>query len=184
MFHRIVGFKTLGLAYENTPDGRIYSAVSDVEKVAKERGFKVITCEVLDTTTDIQASDRSCLECYRELARRADAVYVTALTCVDRLATEIAEVFRSAGVPSFSMLGSKLVKQGIMLSISSDSGYAKLGNYNAMKFGEILNGTKPKALPQLFEDPLEIAVNMQTVRQIKFDMPESILRIATETYGQ
>jgi hypothetical protein len=53
-----------------------------------------------------------------------------------------------------------------------------------MKFGEILNGTKPITLKQVFEDPLDIAVNMQTVRQIGLDMPKSILSIATEIYDQ
>jgi ABC-type uncharacterized transport system substrate-binding protein len=182
MFHRIVEFETLGIAYENTPNGRIYSAVSTVEKIAKERGFKVITCEVLDTTTDTRKSDQSCLECYRQLSQVADAVYVTALSCVDRQTEAIADIFRKARIPSFSMTGSRFVKEGMMLSISSDSGYTKLGQYNAMKFGEILNGTKPMTLNQVFEDPLDIAVNMETVKQIGFDMPQSILNISAEIY--
>jgi ABC-type uncharacterized transport system substrate-binding protein len=184
MFHRIVGFQTLGIAYENTSDGRIYSAVSDVYRIAKERNFTVITCEVIDATVDTQKSNHSCMECYRQLAQKADAVYVTALTCVDRLGRQIATIFRSAKVPSFSMTGSKFVRKGMMLSISSDSGYTELGRYNAMKFAEILNGTKPVRFRQVFEDPLDIAVNMQTVRQIGFDMPKSILSIATEIYDQ
>lgn len=182
MFHRIVGFKTLGIAYENTSDGRIYSAITEAQQVAKERRFKVVSCEVIDATADTQRSDSSCMACYRQLAENTDAVYVTALTCVDRLGPKIANIFRAAGKPSFSLVGSKLVKEGIMLSISSDSGYAELGRYNAMKFGEILNGTQPITLNQVFEDPLDIAVNMETVRQIGFDLPESIIKVASEVY--
>lgn len=184
MFHRIVGFKTLGVAFENTPEGRIYSAVDDLREIAKERGFKVVFCEVLDTTSDTKKSDQSCLECYRKLAQETDAVYITALACVDRQARTIAEILRKARIPSFSMVGSEFVKKGVMLSISSDSGYKELGRYNARKFGEILNGAKPVDLKQVFEDPLEIAVNMETVRQIGFHMPESILKIATEIYEE
>ena len=182
MFHRIVGFQTLGIAYENTADGRLYSSIDEVYQVAGERGFSVISCQVTDTTPDTAMSDDSCLACYRQLARKADAVYVTALSCVDRRVPDIAEVFRAAGIPSFSMLGSKFVQKGLMLSISSDSGYMKLGRYNAMKFGAILNGTPPASLPQVFEDPLEIAVNLETARQIGFDIPGSILKIAAEIY--
>ena len=184
MFHRIVGFKSLGVAFENTPDGRIYSAMNEIHQVAGERGFRVVPCEVIDTTSDIQKADRSCLECYRRLAEEADAVYITANTCVDRLVKDLAEIFRNAGVPSFSMIGSKYVRDGIMLSISSDSGYIGLGRYNAAKFAKILNGAKPITLNQIFEDPLEIAVNMETVKRIGFEIPEGILRIANEIYNR
>jgi ABC-type uncharacterized transport system substrate-binding protein len=184
MFHRIVGFNTLGIAFENTPDGKIYSAISEAQQIAKERNFKIITCEVLDAIPDTQESDRSCFKCFRELSEKAEAVYVTALTCVDRKTSEIADIFKSARVPSFSLVGSKWVKSGILLSISSDSGYTELGKYNANKFGEILNGTIPRTLNQTFEDPLDIAVNMETVRAIDFYMPKSILKIATEIFGE
>ena len=182
MFHRIVGFKTLGVALENTTDGRIYSAMNELQAVSKERGFKIITCNVLDTNVDHQESDRSCLKCYEQLARKVDAIYVTALYCVDRRLDNIVKIFNKYKTPSFSMLGSKFVKKGLLLSISSDSGYNELGKYLADKIARILNGTKPVELKQVFEDPLDIAVNIETARQIGFDVPKSILSIATEIY--
>lgn len=184
MYHRIVGFNTLGIAYENTPDGRIYSALSEAHQVAEERGFNVILCEVIDTTADVQKSDHSCIECYQKLSQTAEAVYLTALTCADRQLAEIVKIFRTTRVPSFSMVGSKFVKKGAMLSISSDSGYTELGRYNAMKFGAILNGVKPIELKQVFKDPLDIAVNMETARRIGFKIPGTILKIATEIYEE
>lgn len=182
MFHRIVGFKTLGLAYEDTREGRTYAALSEVQKIAGERGFEVALCEVTDTTADKQQSNQSCLDCYRKLVREADAVYLTALTCVDRQIDILSKLFRKSRTPSFSMTGTKFVEKGIMLSISSDSGYVELGKYNARKFGAILNGTKPVKLNQKFADPLDIAVNIKTVKEIGFSMPKSILKVATEIY--
>ncbi len=184
MFHRIVGFETLGVAFEDTPDGRVYGAVDQIYKVAHERNFNVVSCNVIDTTTELEESDRTCVDCYRQLADTADAVYVTALTCMDRIPEKIAEIFISAKIPSFAMTGSQFVRRGIMLSISSDSGYAELGAYNADKFGKILNGAKPSSLPQLFEDPLDVAVNRKTAKQIGFVIPGSILKIATEIYDE
>jgi ABC-type uncharacterized transport system substrate-binding protein len=184
MFHRIVGFKKLGIAYEDTPDGRIYSAIHEVYRIAEERGYKVVSCKVTDTTSDTQISDRSCLDCYRQLAQESDAVYITALSCVDRKAEEISDLLRTQKTPSFAMVGSNFVKKGMMLSISSDSGYTALGRYNATKFGKILNGATPRKLNQVLKDPLEIAVNMETVRQVGFKMPDSILKIASEIYEE
>ena len=182
MFHRIVGFEKLGIAFEDTPDGRLYSAINEIDQVAKERNFKVVACEVTDATSDIKLADYSCLNCFRKIAQEVDAVYITALTCVDRNAEVIANIFVKNKVPSFSMVGSKFVRKGIMLSISSDSGYKELGKYNANKFGEILNGKKPVLLNQLFEDPLEISVNKTTAQNINFQIPDSIYKIATEIY--
>ena len=182
MFHRIVGFKTLGVAFENSEDGRIYSAINEVEKIAEERGFDTYFCELLDTTTEDEVAKQGCLNCFQQLAENSDAVYMTALNCADRNHEEIASILRDARVPSFSMMGSKFVEKGLMLSISNDSGYEALGSYQAMKFGAILNGTSPGALEQLFEDPLDIAVNMKTVRAIGFAIPESILKVAAEIY--
>lgn len=184
MFHRIVGFSTLGIAFENTPDGLIYATMSSAKQVAEERDFKIIPCEVLPASLDNFASDQSCLHCYRELSKKAEAVYVTALTCVERAQNEIADIFKEAQRPSFSQRGSGLVESGIMLSVSSDSGYDALGEYNATKFGEILNGARPRSLKQEFKDPLEIAVNIETAKEIGFEIPKSILKIATEVYGE
>lgn len=184
MFHRIVGFKTLGLAYEDTEDGRIYSALDEVYRVAEERGFQVATCKVNDSIGDKDLSNKSCLDCYKQLSKVSDAVYVTGLTCVDRQEAAIAAIFKKSRIPSFSMVGSKYVKKGLMISISDDAGYQSLGSYNATKFAKILNGKNPSELKQLFEDPLDISVNMKTVKDIKFNMPSSILKIAADIYEE
>ena len=184
MFHRIVGFDSLGIAFENTKEGRSYSAIDEAQRVAKERGFKLITCNVLDLTLNKTESDASCLKCYQDLSKRADAVYVTALVCADTQTKEVADIFKKARIPSFSMVGPKWVKEGILMSISSDSGYKALCHYNADKFGQILNGTKPRSLNQILEDPLHIAINTATAEAINFSMPKSIMTIATEIYGE
>jgi len=184
MFHRIAKFKNLGLAIEDTPLGKFYSAVEDVERIAKERGFSVTTCDVVVTPDDLEKEYQSCMKCFDYLAEKTDAVYVGALNCVDKNIEEIAGLFMNKKVPSFSIAGSKWVKKGLMLSISSDSGYKKKGSYNSIKFAEILNGAKPRSLDQTFKDPLDIAVNMDAVRSIGFKMPQSILKIAHEVYGE
>jgi ABC-type uncharacterized transport system substrate-binding protein len=182
MFHRITRFKTLGVAYEDTEEGLLYSAMAEVNQVAKERGFKVNTCKVVPPGQEPNETNQSCRRCYNRLAQQSDAVYLTALSCADHITRELADIFIKAKVPSFAQLGSYFVKQGIMFSISSDSGYLGIGRYHAEKIARILNGEKPGSLEQLFKDPLFIAVNLRTVKEIGFNMPKSILRIASDIY--
>ena len=39
LFHEIVGFRKLGLVYEDSPSGRSYAAVDAVRQIAMEKGF-------------------------------------------------------------------------------------------------------------------------------------------------
>ena len=182
MFHRIVKFKKLGIAFEDTPEGRSYSAISEAKEIAQERGFELVTCVITEDTPSKDLINKSCFDCFDKLNKEVDAIYLTALMCADFKTTELAESFKKAKIPTFSMLGSKWVKKGIMMSISSDSGYAATGYFNADKFGKILNGAKPRDLNQLCEDPLEIAINIDTIKTIGFKMPESIIQISSEIY--
>ena len=44
LFHQIIGFKKLGVTYDNDVAGRTYAAIDKVEKVADETGFEIIRC--------------------------------------------------------------------------------------------------------------------------------------------
>jgi ABC-type uncharacterized transport system substrate-binding protein len=183
MFHRLTHFKRLGVAYEDTPDGRIYAAMPAIEKVAVERGFELVTCNLDDSQADRDAAGRACLECMQALAANADAIYLTALLSIDEQLKPIAELLKNKKVPSFSMLGSKYVKEGILMSISTDEGYEAQGFYDAGKIARILNGAVPRTLEQVFPDPLDIAINMATAKTIGFTVPNGILRIAHQIHG-
>ena len=184
MFHRLVGFKRLGVAFENTPDGRLYSAMREVEIVSKERNFDVITCEVLDTTADRAAADKSCLGCFEKLSLQSDAIYVTALSCAKSRGKELSELFVRRKIPSFAMSGGAFVEDGIMLALSQAAGLKAQAVFHAEKIVRILYGERPRSLNQILDDPLFIAINMGTAKKIGFQVPNSMLRIATEVYDE
>ena len=77
VFHDIVGFERLGVAYEDTIYGRTYSAIDLVEKVATERGFDVVRCYTQSDTPDQSVAGDSVRQCFEHLADRVDAIYVT-----------------------------------------------------------------------------------------------------------
>jgi ABC-type uncharacterized transport system substrate-binding protein len=184
MFHRLVRFKKLGVVYENTPDGRTYSAISDLEKLSAERNFELILCDIVDSTDDRESAKRACMECFEKVVKEADAVYLTSVQSISENIERISSLLKQEKKPSFAMNGSKMVRKGILMSISNDGAYEALGLYYANKVASIFNGTKPRDLEQLYPDPLVIALNMETSRIIGFPIPKSILRIANEIYGE
>lgn len=182
MFHRIVNFKNVGIVHINTEEGKVYSALDHFDQISEERGFKVTTCPITQEA-EYNHKDNECRNCFEDLLKFVDAIYFTVLSCEERILPELIKMTIDAKIPSFSLTTSEYVKEGVMMSISSDSGYEAQGDYNAEKIIQILNGASPRSLNQLFEDPLFISVNLNTAERIGFEIPEGILRIASEVYG-
>lgn len=184
MFHRLVKFNTLGVAYENTPVGRLYSAIPDLTAVASERGFELVLCPYDDSEKNRVARGADLMACMEKLVHQSDAVYLTSLLALDETIGPLVSLLRDTKTPSFALIGSKYVKKGVLMSVSNDEGYRAQGLYDATKIARILNGAKPRDLKQEFSDPLNIAINMKTARMIGYEVPGGILRIAHEIYDE
>ena len=182
LFHEIVPFKRLGLVYEDSPEGRTYSAVAAVEQVAREQHFEVLSCNAPSNGVSPEVATRNAVECYAKLAPQVDAAYVTVHRGVTPASIDtVAEILRQARVPSFAMLGSEEVKHGLLLSLAQ-ADYSYVGLFYAETMARIFNGAKPRELSQVWIDPAKIALNLETARVIGFDPPVDILLAADEVY--
>ncbi len=182
VFHEIIGFKRLGVAYEDTVDGRSYAAIDVVEKVAAERGFEVVKCYAVSDVPDVARREREYVDCFRQLADRTDAIYVTVHGGVSaRSIPELVRIAKERHIPTFSQSGSEEVKQGFLVSISQ-AGFKYVGEFHAQTFAKVFNGARPNQLDQLFEEPPKIALNLKTAEVIGFDPPIVILGAADEIF--
>ncbi len=183
LFREIVPFKTLGIVYEDSHEGRTYAAVTAVEQVGRELGFTVEHCHAVSSSVSTQEATDNALACYEKLASaHVGGVYVTTHRGVtkDSIA-KIAASLAQAKVPSFSMAGSRDVREGILLSLAqADLSY--VGLFHAETIARIFQGAKPRQLSQLWVDPPKIALNLATARRIGFDPPVDILLAADEVY--
>lgn len=181
LFHDIIGFKRLGIVYEDTVAGRTYAALDDVKAVAAERGFEVVPCT---TMLDVHSGEafRNLLTCHEELAPNVDAMYLTENNGMqlDRFPELLAPLFAN-DIPTFSMAGSDEVRHGVLLSIAQ-AGFKYVGDFHAKTIAKILNGATPRLLTQVFEEPPKIAINLKTAERIGFDPPVDILMAADEIY--
>jgi len=182
LFYDIVPFKTLGLVYEDSPEGRTYAAVDAVEQVARELNFKVVPCLAPSNGIAQEDATRNALECYRELGPKVDAVYVTVHRGITPATiAQLGQILREAKVPSFAMLGSDDVKAGLLMSLAQ-ADYSYVGLFHAETIARIFNGARPRQLSQIWIDPAKIALNLETARVIGFDPPVDILLAADEVY--
>ena len=181
IFHYVIGFKSLGIAYKDTVSGRSYAAVRKVKKVAKERGFKIIQCHIKDTD-DLKEEEKSIFACYSKLASSAEAIYVTSQKGINKeTIPRLVDIAINNKVPTFSQAGSEEVKYGFMLSIAQ-AGFQPVGEFYAKTMGAILNGAMPRELKQIFEEPSKIAINLKTADKIGILPSIDILSVADELY--
>jgi len=184
IFHDIIGFHKLGIAYENSPGGRVYAAFDKVEKIAKERGFEIVSCYTLDEVPDKKVSEQSVKKCFQELGKKVDAIYVTIQNGVNkRSIPELVSIANLARIPTFAQSGSHEVKYGFLMSISKANLYP-LGRFHAETIAKVFNGAKPRELDQLFEGPVAIAINLKTAEIIGYDPPVDVLAVADEIYRE
>lgn len=186
VFHEIVDFKSLGMFFEDSVNGRSFSAIDSVEKVAKERGFKITVCHSFDEKMDdVKIRDDSVRKCVKELVdKKVDAIYVTQQNGVNRdTLRDVVKIANENHVPTFSQAGSAEVKAGLLLSLSQ-AGFKYVGNFEAQIIAKVLNGAKPNQLTQLFEEPPKIAINLRTAELIGFDPPIVMLGAADEIFHE
>ena len=184
LFHRLFGFKRLGVVYENTPAGRTYAAIDDIHQVAAERGFSVVTCEAPFSDVDRKVSTDHVIACHEKLAEKVDAVFITVHRGMDlKRMSEIMAPLLSHKIPTWSQRGPEEVQRGVLLSISR-GGFKAVGRFHAEVMARIFNGEKPRDIEQIYEDPKLVAINTAVARTIGYKIPDSVLRIAEVVYDK
>lgn len=184
IFHDIIGFEKLGIAYEDTVDGRSYAALDKVERIAEERGFEIVRCHTQSDVAETAAAEKSVKECFHQLGKKADAIYVTVQGGINAgTLPELVKIANSYGIPTFSQSGSHEVKAGFLMSIAQ-AGFKYIGRFHAETIAKILNGAEPRQLDQVFEEPPKIAINLRTAEIIGYDPPVDVLGAADEIYQE
>lgn len=182
LFHDIVPYRSLGIVYEDSPEGRTFGGVAAVESMARELGFAVQSCDAPFNDVTAEQAAQGAIACYQRLAPSVDAIYVTVHRGVTAASlTPIVQALLDAQVPSFSMLGSEEVRRGVLMSMAQ-ADYKPVGLFHAEVIARIFHGASPRELSQIWLSPAEIAINLKTAELIGFDPPIDILLASDEVY--
>ena len=181
-FHNIVPFDRLGVVYEETPEGRIYASLSSVLKVSVEKGFDVVSCIAMDQDISEVEAMEGVLECHEELAKKVDAVYVTAHRGVNpKWMPGVLEPLIKGKIPTFAQEGPDQVKRGVMLSIARVE-VDEMGLFQAGVIARAFHGENLGDIEQVYEEKKRIVVNNETAKRIEFSISESVLKVADKVY--
>ena len=182
LFHDIIGFRRLGVVFEDTPEGRTYAAVDAIERTAAAKGFEIVKCAAPFSGVPQEEAEKKVAACYEKIAVTADAVYLTVHRGLNaRSLPQVVAALIAAQRPSFSMLGESEVKHGVLMSVAQGN-YGYVGYFHAETIARIFNGAKPRALSQVWLAPAKIALNLKTAELIGYDPPVDILLACDEIY--
>jgi ABC-type uncharacterized transport system substrate-binding protein len=182
LFHDIMHFSRLGVAFEDSVEGRTFAGIDSIEKVAKERGFEIVRCIAPFNNVSLQEAEKAVVTCHKELAPKIDALYITVHRGVNlKNMPVLLEPLIEHKIPTFSMLGSEEVKHGVLLSIAQAE-FKYVGQFHAEVIAKILNGARARDIDQNWSDPLKIALNLKTAKLIQYDPPFDVMAAADEIY--
>ncbi len=182
LFYDMVGFKKLGIVYENSSEGRTFAAIDAVEKVAQERQFEIVPCEAPFSNVPKSIARKKIVECYKDIAPLVDAFYITVHRGVTLAnLANIMQPINERKLPTFSMKGADEVQHGVLMSISQ-ANFKDAGEFHAEVMAKILNGATPRTINQIWQAPPKIALNLKEAQIIGFDPPVDVLMASDEIF--
>ena len=182
LFHDIFKFQILGLVYENSLPGQTDAALADVEDIAEERGFSVITCQAANSKEEGIAA-QNVIACHRKLASTVDALYITQHQGIDiKYMAELMAPMLAKKIPTWSQRGGVEVEHGVLMSFSKTN-FVDAGLFYGRVMAQILRGTDPGNISQIYRTPSEsIDFNLKTAQLINYNPGWDVLAAADHIY--
>ncbi len=185
VFHKLIGFKKLGVPYENTLSGRSYAGLELIEQASIDLGFAIVPCYTQSDIDDQLLAEQSVVECFNKLAEKVDAIFVSSQGGVNARSTpKLVEIANRYGVPTFSESGEQAVRYGYLLSLIRRSGVEPEGVFIAENVGRIINGAKPRNLKQIFAGSFSVVLNLKTAEKIGLYLNAELLAAADKLYRE
>lgn len=182
-FYDIVEFKKLGMVYEDSDNARVYSAVNEIESLAREKGFEIIRYHVTEprTAEEFPRYYQEVQDAYNKLAQQVDAVYVTIASLESEKLPELFQPFYDHKIPIFSQLGNVEVQYGALLTVSVMD-EVNIGRFGADNISKCLLGAKPRELEQTFQSAPIITLNAEVAKKLDFKLPFDLVIVVDEAY--
>jgi ABC-type uncharacterized transport system substrate-binding protein len=182
MFYRLTGFRKLGVLYIDSPEGRVWSNIADLEKVSAEFGFELVTIPTVEAGLSLEQCRDDVRARYTELSTKVDAVWLTTLRGEDpQFFPYVIEPLIRMKIPTWSQVAEAQVRRGSLFGVP-DASQKELGEHLASVVSSIFHGKKPREIPQIFEPRSEILINMETARRIGYEVHDSLKVVAKQLF--
>jgi outer membrane protein TolC len=169
-FRNVVPFNNLAVLVEETSFHALPGLVERARRVAQSAGITLYFVLQTEKTQDLAA----------KIPQDTQAVILTSVPRLSRDAVQrlIAALIEKR-LPSYSLMGSHLVEQGVLMSESPASDWPRLARRNALNMQAVLRGESAGEQPVTFEGKRRLTINMATARAIGVSPRIDVLSEAT-----
>ncbi len=178
VFHDLIGFARLGVVHDPSAAGLVWSNLPDLERLAAERGFELVTEAVPDVDAPMPRIIAETRAAFERLAPRVDAVWIGAHQgqSAESLPQVIAPLL-AARLPTWAQQGHRAVAQGVLLG-AAEHDLTQTGRVYASGITALLNGADARELPQIYIDPSRLVINDRVAQHIGFAVPPVLGAVA------
>lgn len=156
-------FKTVGALY-NSGEANSVSVIEDLKAYAEEKGLKVVTSTVTNTSEVQQAAQK--------LADKCDIVFSPIDNTIASSMQVATDVFNKSKTP-FYVSADSMVQDGGLATYGID--YTVLGNETGKMIAEVLNGADTATMAVKTMSDLQVYVNQTTADALGLEIPQDII---------
>ena len=177
IFHSIFNFKRMGIAYDDSDSGRNSISLKDIEQATHDLNIELVHCKNIFNIEDVNLSAERLKQCHKQLVQeKVDAVYLTYnLAITKETMPKVLKPILDAKLPTFSQQGGYDVRNGVLMSISDESGDKAEGEFCANLVSKIIDGVMPRKLNQIFNLPIRLDLNIHNASIIGWDPSLEVL---------
>jgi len=178
VFHDLFKFKSLGIVYEDSEEGRIRGNVDYIREAAKENGIQLVEKHLEDKKEGFY---ERALQTYTDLAEEVDAVYLTRYESREsRRIEDLMQPFYQKHIFTFSSVAAN-VQWGMFMSVT-DADDEGAGEFYADTLGKALTENSLKEINQVYNVPPKIIFNLEAAKKMGYDVDFDMLLAADEVY--
>lgn len=183
-FHNIFGFKRLGVVCEDSPDGRLFACLDELEELSKEKGFALVVARSPATNLPKAEVSRLAKAAIANIAPQVDALWLGDHNGLDvEFMPDVIAPALERHLPTWSLKGSAGARCGALMAMSDDN-FVDAGHFAAQAMAAAMNGVRLRDVPQTFVARKALAVNLKTAEAIGCEVPGGLLIAADAVFNQ
>jgi ABC-type uncharacterized transport system substrate-binding protein len=182
LFYSTFRFKKLGVPLEITEEGQYAMGLITIKNIANEIGFAIEPCYSDIENDDLDISFANLLSCVEDLSKSSDAIYLTINNGMQakRMGKLLDPILKSK-IPSLTQSGAADAASGVLMSITTQD-FDAIGTFEAKILKQISEGALPRSLPQIYQAPIILSLNLKMAMEIGWNPPFDLLVAADQLY--
>ncbi|CAA6828337.1 MAG: Extracellular ligand-binding receptor [uncultured Thiotrichaceae bacterium] len=169
----ILGFKRIGIIYENTVDGRRASDYPLLAALASRKELTIIHCEIPFSILEKTEIEQAIIACYGKLSLEVDAMYIPPYRGIDsKLSQQLNSSLAFFKIPAIS-LDERNDDPNISLVLGKRSDVDQQSMNSMQVYNNLLNGLKVHEFSEHLQSLPEITPNLSNLQ--RYGLPDKAI---------